>query len=174
MAQIYMDGPMRRAMASAPHAAAGYVLVRDETTSEGQTYKGIAERGVAEFQGPPEQLLPVSFVATIASTLYSTVRSGGETPLHVRIWADISPTFYTKYKIELTVTSSAVQSGQQAWPHLALLGALLILGLVLLVAWAITAIDWSAVATGLAKGLLFVLATVVVGGVVAMKVLQKI
>lgn len=112
------------------------------------TYRGPAERGTATFRGLPEQVVPVGFVASIASVLVPAIRSNGGEPLRVRIWANTSPTFHTDYRVELSLMEPARAAlvgravAAAPFPWLFLLGALAILGLVALASWQISRINW--------------------------------
>lgn len=135
------------------------LLVFDRTTDAASSYRGPAERAVGSFKGPPEQLAPAGLMSQVLSLLVPSLRAEGADLLKMRVWADTSPTFYTRYRIELTAKEPmalAAQPGYAAqaspFPFLIVGAILLALGLLALTAWQVSRIEWGT-AAGFGVGL---------------------
>ena len=122
-----------------------YELVVEQDYPEAISFVGKAEVGEGEFQGPPEQLLPVALVGFMASGIVQTVYNNGGRMMQLRIWADKSPTFYTRYKVRVVLHASPF-----AWA--AVVAAIIILGLLAITAWKTSEIDWGKAALPIGLG----------------------
>ena len=82
-------------------------LIRDERFEpEATEYRGFADKLIAELTGPPEQIMPVGIASSLIQWFSVSVKNEGGTPLTIKIWADIAPTWETKYKVEMVVHTS--------------------------------------------------------------------
>lgn len=114
-----------------------YRVVLDKKYPAASSYRGPAERGVAEFRGPAEQVAPAGLVGMAAAKLVEATRLQGGTSLALVVEADTSPTFWTGYRITYTLHASP-------FPWWYLVAVLAVLGLVALAAWQVSQVDWSA------------------------------
>ena len=118
----------------------------DQRTFEPDTssYRGPAEKLTAELKGPPEQVVPVSIARRIVEEFVLSTKGHGATPLKITVWADWSPTWETKYKVEL------VAHGSPAIPWqvivLAIAAVLIVLGIAFIV-WQVDHMSWGGAAT---------------------------
>jgi len=105
---------------------------------EASTYKGATEVLYAELKGPPEQLLPVNLMEKIIIAFESKVTPYGGHPLRIKIWSDWSPTWYSLYKVELTIHASPL-----AWNIVipAVAAVLIVIGLSF-ITWEVTHASW--------------------------------
>lgn len=83
----------------------GYVLAQHKTWDALYTYTGPYKLLTATLKGPPEQLLPVSVASKIIEIFSENFKSGGYSPLEIKVWANNQPTLYTNYKVEFKVYS---------------------------------------------------------------------
>jgi hypothetical protein len=131
-----------------------YQLVLDKRYEpEASQYRGPAEQLTVELIGPPEQILPVTWAAQIAGWITTEVVARDGTPLAVKVWADIMPTWLTKYKVEYTAHASPL-------PWVAIIAAIAAIAFALgfvLGKWGVKGIQWG---LGIGAFLLILLAII--------------
>lgn len=139
----------------------GYTTVRETTYPSWEPYAGSYEILIGQFNGPPEQVLPVSIAAWIVQEYEELFGTSGETLMYLKVEADWSPTFWTNYRI-------TAKSHGSPFPQallVAIVAALIIIGLVLLT-WQLSEAWKSAgeAAPGIGLGI-FLAAAGVAGGI---------
>ena len=115
-----------------------YKLVKDIKYPEADKYRGPAEVLTAELKGPPEQVMPTWIVDQIIIWFYNTIGAHKGKVMTAKVWADISPTWQTKYKIELATHASPL-----AWTLI--IRAVAALGIVIglaFITWQVTHTTW--------------------------------
>ena len=114
-------------------------VIVDQATPYSQTFQGKAERGTYEFRTLPEQIPGERWLADqIIQRNSDEIAKQGCHLLHIKVWRDVGPTFYTDYRVEVISTASPV-----FWTPI-ILGVLAIMALV--ISWklieVVKDIDW--------------------------------
>jgi hypothetical protein len=77
----------------------GMKVYSERYFSAWDSFQGPYEQGVWKFYGPPEQLMPVSWVSKLAAIYIEQFRLGGETLMYMKIEADTSGPIETNYRV---------------------------------------------------------------------------
>jgi len=120
-------------------------LISDQTPPV--NYVGKAERATYTFRTMPEQIPGEQWLADqIIQRNREELEQQGCQLLRIRVWRDVSPTWHTDYRVEVTATSSPV-----FWTPV-ILGVLVVLALV--ISWklleVVEDIDWGKIPTPIA------------------------
>ncbi len=81
----------------------GYILAQHKKWDALNTYTGPYKLIETTLKGPPEQVLPISVASKIIEIFVEKFKSGGYSPMEMKVWANNQPTFYTNYKVEFKV-----------------------------------------------------------------------
>jgi len=81
----------------------GYVLAQHKAWDALNTYTGPYKLIETTLKGPPERLFPISVASKIIGIFVEKFKSGGYSPMEMKVWANNQPTFYTNYKVEFKV-----------------------------------------------------------------------
>lgn len=109
-----------------------YQTVREHTYPAWDAYSGSYDILTGQFQGPPEQLMPVSIASWIIQQYEQLFPANSETMMYIRVEADWSPTFWTNYRI-ITYSHNLIQEAL-----LLALAAALIAASIALLSWALS------------------------------------
>ena len=140
--------------------------IADRTEPLGYSYVGKAEKCTYEFRSLPEQIPGESWLAEkIIERNSQEIENQGCRMLRIRVSRDITPTFYTDYRVEVWSTSSPV-----LWTPI-VLGVLAIFALI--ITWKIIeevkGIDWGSIPSPVQWGTPIVAGLAIIFGILLLR-----
>lgn len=99
-------------------------------------YSGVQTELSLTIQGPPEQLAPAALVSQLVAIIVEKVYANDTDIVRMEVWADWSPTLYTKYVVKMRLIPASTYEAQAA----GIQWAIPVSAIVALIASAITAI----------------------------------
>ncbi len=123
-----LDEKLVSLTAAPPEVPPEYELIQETIYPWAYVFEGSAETCIFEFKLTPEQIPTYPWLGErIVNAFVSELEKEGSRVLELRVYEDITPTFWTNYRVEVTATASPI-----AWMPI-IIGVLAILFLVAII-----------------------------------------